>query len=72
MSSIIAEAAIAKILDIGITLVLAGMERQPIVDKVREMEVSGATADQITDALQAMRQQSEKDAQAKIDAMPKG
>jgi len=68
MSSIIAEVAIAKILDLGITMVLAGMERQPIVDKVREMEVAGATADQITDALQAMRQQSEKDAQAKIDA----
>ena len=58
---------IAQLLDIGISLALAGIERTTIVNDVRKLEESGATPDQITDALQKMRQNSEKDAQAAID-----
>lgn len=61
----------AKIVDVAITLALAGLERASVVEKVRQMEDEGASADQITDALQAMRRQSEQDAQAKIDAAPR-
>jgi hypothetical protein len=64
------ELAIASLLDLGISLVLAGMERSVIVSKVQEMETAGATPDEITDALQAMRQQSEADAQKAIDDSP--
>ena len=58
---------VAKIIDLAFTAWLAGMEREPIVAKVREMEAAGATMKEITDALEAMRVQSESDAQAKID-----
>jgi hypothetical protein len=58
---------IAQLLDIGISLALAGIERTTIVNDVRKLEESGATPDQITDALQKMRQDSEKDAQSAID-----
>jgi len=57
---------IAQLLDIGISLALAGIERTTIVNDVRKLEESGATPDQITDALQKMRQDSEKDAQSAI------
>lgn len=59
--------AIAKILDLGITLYVAGIERQSIVDKVRGMEDQGATPDEISDALQKMRQDSEGAAQRAIE-----
>ena len=58
---------IAQLLDIGISLALAGIERTTIVNDVRKLEESGATPDQITDALQKMRQNSEKDAQSAVD-----
>jgi hypothetical protein len=51
-------------------LIEAGLERAPIVDLVRKRELEGATLDQITDELQAMRQQSERDAQSDINRMP--
>lgn len=59
-----------KLVDMAFTLALAGLERQPIVDHVRKREEEGATPDQITDELQAMRQGSEADAQRKIDEAP--
>ena len=68
MTTVIAEVAIAKVVDFAITAFIAGLEREPIVVKVREMELAGATPDEITDALQSMRKASEAEAQAKIDA----
>jgi len=62
--------ALAKLLDLGFTLALAGIERATAVEKVRTMEEAGASADEITDALKKMRQDSEKAAQAKVDAAP--
>jgi membrane protease subunit (stomatin/prohibitin family) len=62
--------AFAKLLDLGFTLALAGIERMGAVEKARSMEAAGASADEITDALQKMRQDSEKAAQAKVDAAP--
>lgn len=67
ISQAVAEKAIAKILDVGLAALQAGIEREPIVAKVREMEEQGATPDAITDALQAMRQESEAAAQKAID-----
>ena len=66
----IAVAGVARLLDFAFTAVLAGIERSAIVNKVREMEAAGASMDDITDALQAMRKQAEVEAQAKIDALP--
>lgn len=60
--------AVARLVDLVFTLAEAGLARGPYVDKARTMAEAGASPDEITDALQALRQQSEKDAQAKIDA----
>lgn len=61
---------LAKLVDMGITVALAGLEREAIVDFVRQREEAGDTADEITDALQSMRQAREADLQGKIDQMP--
>jgi len=60
--------ALVKLLDMGFTLALAGIERVAAVEKARAMEEAGASADEITDALQKMRQESETAAQRKVDA----
>lgn len=70
MMGAIATVGVAKLLDFAFTAWLAGIERDAIVTKVREMEEKGATPDEMTDAIQVMRTQSEKDAQAKIDKLP--
>ena len=65
----IAAIGVAKLLDFAFTVWLAGIEREAIVTKVQEMEAAGASMDEVTDALQAMRKQAEADAQAKIDKL---
>lgn len=64
---VLAERGIAKLVDFAFTAALAGLERGPIVAKVREMEARGATPDEITDELQKGRQESEVQAQAQVD-----
>ncbi|MGH8676876.1 MAG: hypothetical protein ACREUQ_00805 [Burkholderiales bacterium] len=59
-----------KLIDLGFALALAGIERQPVVDLVRQREEEGATLDEITDELQAMRQASETQTQEKINQLP--
>lgn len=66
----LAAVGIARLVDFAFTALEAGIARGPIVEKVREMEASGATPEEITEALQAMRQASEKEAQDKIDQLP--
>lgn len=61
------ELLLAKLLDAGFTLLDSGWERDKIVAEVALMEEKGATPEQITAALQAMRKQSEIDAQKAID-----
>jgi hypothetical protein len=61
---------IASVVEAAFTLYQAGVERGPIQAKVREMEAAGATPDAITDALQAMRKESEAADQQAIDKMP--
>jgi len=63
------EVVVAKIVDMAFTLLEAGIARQPIVEEIRKMESAGATPDEMTDALQAMRQSQEAKTQAKIDKM---
>ena len=48
---------------------LTCLVRGPIVEHVRKREAEGATPDQITDELQAMRQQTEAETQKKIDGL---
>lgn len=67
VTAAVAERGIARLADYLFTAALAGLAREPIIDKVRKMEADGATPDQITDTLQADRQQSEIDAQRQID-----
>ena len=64
----IAEQGLARLVDWAFTAAQAGLERAPIVVRVREMEAAGKSPDEITDALQAGRKQSELDAQKKVDA----
>lgn len=68
ITAALAERGIARLVDFAFTAALAGLERAPIVAKVREMEAAGKLPDEITDALQDGRKQSEVDAQKKIDA----
>lgn len=67
MASIILSAGTAKLIDLAFTMFEAGLERAQIVDLVRKRELEGATLDQITDELQTMAQQTEKDAQGDIN-----
>jgi len=64
-----AEIVVAKIVDLALTAFMAGIERQAIVEDLRKMEAAGATPDEMTDALQAMRQAQEAKTQAKINQM---
>lgn len=66
----ILNAGVARLVDYAFTLALAGMEREPIVAQVRQWEQEGKTPDEITDALQAGRKDSEVQAQADIDNAP--
>lgn len=70
MASIILSAGVSRLVDAAFTLVEMGFERAPLVDLIKKRELEGATMDQMTDELQAMRKQSEKDAQDDINKMP--
>lgn len=66
------EVMLARLLDIGFSLLAAGIERNTIVGEVARMEEDGATPEEITAALQSMRKQSEDDAQLAIDGAVSG
>jgi len=70
ITTAVAERGLARLVDWAFTAALAGMERAPIVAKVREMETAGTSPDEITDELQKGRQESEVEAQGKIDRVP--
>lgn len=60
----------ARLVDFIFTVARAGVERGPYVDKARAMAAEGKSFDEITDSLQALRQEQDKGTQKKIDAMP--
>ena len=66
----IAEQGLARLVDWAFTAAQAGLERTPLVAKVREMEAAGKTPDEITDTLQKGRQEAEVEAQGKVDRAP--
>lgn len=68
VTAIVVEKGMAKLVDFVFNAALVGLERAPLVALVREREEAGATADEITDELIAMRKQADADAQAEIDA----
>jgi hypothetical protein len=49
------EAAVLKLLDLGLTALSVGVEREAILAKVTELQAQGATPEQIADALVKMR-----------------
>lgn len=53
---------VARVLDLGLTLLEVGMNHSEIVDKVRAMEGQGLSAEQIGDALENMRKAGHADA----------
>lgn len=67
VAAVLVDKGMAKLADLAFTAALAGLNRVEFVDFVRAGEAAGKTADQITDELQAMRQQSEKATQANLD-----
>lgn len=71
MEPIVAAAAsgMERLVDILFTVAEAGLNRVPYKNKVRELEAKGATADEISDALQEMRHAQDAATDAKIDAM---
>jgi hypothetical protein len=62
------EALLMKLADMALNLIAVGLERDMIVSKVKEMEANGATADDVVDALRAMRDEAIAKAQKAIDA----
>lgn len=52
---------IAKLADVIAFAISVGIERAPLVAHVRELEARGATPDEITDSIQKMAEDSEKE-----------
>lgn len=61
------EAAILKLLDIGLTALSVGIERQAILEKVATMQQAGATPEQIAEGLAKMRDDAIEAAQKTIE-----
>lgn len=61
------EAIIFKLVDTALNLVAIGLERDAIVSKVKEMEESGASPEQVSQALKEMRDLAILKAQDAID-----
>lgn len=72
MSAVIINTALAKLLDVGITLALTKLGRDSVVGQVDQWRSEGATEEQILDRLQALAKSTEDAAQGKIDALPPG
>lgn len=52
------EAALLKLLDLGLTALSIGIERQAILDRVAGLQKEGATPEQIAESLRAMRDEA--------------
>lgn len=63
------EVLLLKLLDIGMTAVSVGLEREEVLNKAREMQAAGATAEEIADALVKMRDDAIVEAQKQIDGL---
>jgi len=62
------EVAILKLLDMGLTALSVGLERQAILSKVAEMQKAGATPDQLVEGLRKLRDDALVALQARINA----
>lgn len=60
----------AKLADLAIAAVQAGLERQVVVGEIQKMADEGKTAEQITEALANMAKTSEDSAQTAINNLP--
>lgn len=49
------EVALLKLLDISLTALSVGLERQAILDKVAELQKGGATPEQLVDGIRKLR-----------------
>lgn len=61
------DALIYKLVDLAFNALAVGLERDLILTKVKEMESSGATPEQVAEALRGMRDQAIQKAQEAID-----
>jgi hypothetical protein len=52
------EAMLFKLLDMAFNAVSVGLERQVVLDKVRELELAGRSADEIAESLKRMRDEA--------------
>lgn len=62
------EALLFKLVDMALNVVAVGLERDMIVSTIKDMEANGATADQVVEAIRAMRDEAIAKAQAAVDA----
>lgn len=60
----------AELLNLAFNLLAVGVNRGLILSTVDDMEKAGKSPQEITEALKALRKNSEIEAQAAIDAMP--
>jgi hypothetical protein len=58
------EARVARVVDEAFRLFLTGMERDAVLEEVRQREAAGKTPDQIADDLAQMRRDSSAAARA--------
>lgn len=61
---------VSKLLELGFQLLSLKVEHDAIVGRVREMEAAGASQDEISAALEQMRDQALAAAQRAIDEAP--
>jgi len=62
------EAALLKLLDISLTALSVGLERQAILDKVAALQKAGATPEQLIEGIVKLRDEAIASAQNKINA----
>ena len=62
------EAALLKLLDISLTALSVGLERQAILDKVAALQKAGATPGQLIEGIVKLRDEAIASAQNKINA----
>ena len=63
------EVAILKLLDMGLTALSVGLERQAILDRVADMQKAGATPEELVEGLRKLRDEAILAAQARINAL---
>lgn len=64
------EEALFKLVDMALSLVQIGLEREVVLTRIQELEKAGRTAEEITEAIKVMRDEAIARAQSSINSTP--